>query len=66
MSLIKNDYKQDYIPDARFTHASFLLNLQNSDYPFDKDDLSLEEWKWISELKSAIEKKRLKEITNRK
>ena len=66
VAAIKSDYKQDYIPDARFTHTIFLLNLQKSDYPFGKNDLSLDEWRWLSEMKSAIEQKQIKEIRNRK
>ena len=44
---------EPFYPDIRLTHSMFLHQLQESGYPFEKNDLTIEEWKWIGELKSA-------------
>ena len=58
-------YKTPYIPDARFQHALYLLNLQKSGYPFTGDDLTMEEWYMISELKAMIEEKQIEEMKSK-
>jgi hypothetical protein len=50
------------MPDARFTHALFLLGLEKSGVHFNIDDLSLEEWNYLGELKIAIDHEQLKQI----
>lgn len=50
------------MPDARFTHALFLLGLEKSGVHFNLDDLTLDEWQYLGELKNAIEQAHLKEI----
>jgi len=34
--------------------------LQNANFPLDKDDLTIEQWKWVSELKNAIQEYMIK------
>lgn len=48
--------EQHFLPDARFTHALYLMSLQEAGMSFDKNDLDLEEWNWLAECKAAIEK----------
>ena len=50
------------MPDARFTHALFLLGLEKSGVHFNIDDLTLEEWNYLGEIKIAIEQVHLKQI----
>ena len=44
-----------FIPDARFTFAMFIMDLQNAGYPLKGNQLTIEQWQWISQLKSAIQ-----------
>ena len=53
---MKADHDCNYEPDAKFIHANYLLELKNGGYPFEANDLTLQEWKWIAELNTAIEK----------
>lgn len=50
------------MPDARFTHALFLLGLEKSGVHFNLDDLTLDEWQYLGLLKSAIEQDNLKSL----
>jgi len=46
---------KDYEPSAWFIHIQWLYRLQQSGYPFEKDDLDIEEWLGIGEMREAIE-----------
>jgi len=62
VNLVKAEFNQNYIPDARFTHALFLLGLEKSGVHFTLDDLTLEEWNYLGELKIAIDQEQLKDL----
>jgi len=47
--------KEPYEPSEWFSHIWFLHTLQQSGYPFRPDDLSLEQWLALGEMKLAIE-----------
>ena len=53
-----------WFPDARFVFAMEILDLQNAGYPAERlaAILTREQWSWVSQLKSAIEKYRMEEI----
>jgi hypothetical protein len=57
VDLIKSEFITNYEMDARFAHALFLYNLQNAGAQFALDDLTINEWNWLGELKSAIVEK---------
>jgi hypothetical protein len=46
--------KEDYTFDSRFLFALFILDLQNANYPLKGNQLTLEQWQWVSELKSEF------------
>lgn len=48
--------KETSPPGAWFQHIQFLVRLQDAQYPFDKDDLSIEEWLDIGAMRKALEK----------
>jgi hypothetical protein len=54
VDFLKADYITDYEFDARFTHALFLNKLQSAGAQFLLNDLTLDEWEWLAELKNAI------------
>ena len=56
VEFIRNTFDNNYKPDARFLHTAYLLQLQNAGYPFKGNDLSEEEWIWISQIKNARQK----------
>jgi len=47
-------------PSPWFRHILFLYRLRKGGYPFEKNDLSLEEWLALGELEEAIEASRLR------
>lgn len=53
-----------YVPDARFTHALFLLGLEKSGVHFNIDDLDTDDWQHLGLLKNAIEEEKLKALKN--
>lgn len=54
--------KEEYIPDIRFNHSLFLLDLQNAGLQYEIDDLSIMEWKWLSKIKQAIKQFEMEEL----
>lgn len=60
--MVKAEYDIDYAPDARFTHALFLLGLEKSGVHFNLDDLDADDWQHLGELKNAIHQEELKQI----
>jgi len=49
------DRKEPHQASDRFNHAWYLYTLQVAGYPFKQDDLSMDEWLMIAELKSELE-----------
>lgn len=49
------EHREPYEPSDYFKHIWFLYMLQKAGYPFEKDDLSIEEWMDIAVLKDEIE-----------
>lgn len=58
---IKQTYLKDIVFDARFEFALFIYDLQNSGYPLSGNLLTIEQWKWLGELKRAITEKAVKD-----
>jgi len=54
VEFIKQDFETDFVFDARFLHALFLHNLQMAGAQFQLNDLTLDEWGWLNELKQAL------------
>ena len=54
VEFVKGEFITDYEFDARFLHALFLNELQTAGAQFYLDDLSLNEWNWLAELKKAL------------
>lgn len=50
----QKEFDKSYTPDARFLFAMEMLELQNSGFPFSKNDITLEQWKYIGEMKTAL------------
>jgi hypothetical protein len=46
--------KKNYQPDMRFIFAYDMLELRESGFPFDKNDLTIEQWYYLKWLKDAI------------
>jgi len=46
---------EDYEPSEWFNHIWFLYMLQRAGYPFNKNDLTLEEWIDLGILKEELE-----------
>lgn len=53
---------EPFTPDARFQFAMFIMDLQNAGYPLRGNQLTLEQWQWISELKSAIQEYQMEQF----
>lgn len=53
---MRKEFNQDYYPDARFLYTADLIQMQNGGCPFEANDLSEDEWKWIGWFKRAGEK----------
>jgi len=51
---VKMEYEKEYIPDSRFKILLWFYELKESDYPFDKNSLSIETWKLLGRLKKEI------------
>lgn len=49
------DRKQTEAPDPWIQHIMFLYGLTRGGYPFDRDDLTLDEWQDIGTLRDEIE-----------
>jgi hypothetical protein len=49
------EHKDPYVPSDWFAHIWFLYCLQRGGYPFGQDDLSLDEWMALGEMKAEIE-----------
>ncbi len=45
-----------YEPSLWFNHIWFLYSLKEAGYPFGRNDLSIEEWMGIGEIKQEMEK----------
>lgn len=54
--------KKEFNPDCRFTFAMEMLALQNAGYPFRANDMTIEQWGYIAELKNAIQEKQANDI----
>lgn len=50
------------MPDARFTHALFLLGLEKSGVHFNMDDLDIDDWQYLGELKNALNAQELERL----
>lgn len=50
---------EPYIPSAWFSHVFWLHSLQAAGYPFAKDDLDIEEWFALGEMKILLETPRI-------
>lgn len=48
--------REPYEPSAWFHHIRFIYRLQQGGYPFEANDLTLEEWIDVGTLREAIEK----------
>jgi hypothetical protein len=48
-------HRDAYIPTSWFTHIWFLHTLQRAGFPFRQDDLSIDEWMGLAELKAELE-----------
>lgn len=46
---------EEHEPSAWFSHIWFLYQLQQAGYPFGRDELTLDEWLGLAELKAALE-----------
>ena len=46
---------REYEPSTWFTHINWLYRLQRAGYPFGTDDLDIEEWLALSEIRDAME-----------
>jgi hypothetical protein len=51
----RNESKQ---PGPWFQHIWFLMQLQDGGYPYEKDDLTVEEWLDLGEMRKALEQAR--------
>ncbi len=49
------EHREPYEPSEWFNHIWFLYSLQQGGYPFDANDLTIEEWIDIGILRSEIE-----------
>ena len=56
VEFMQSTFEQGYIPDGRFLHTGYLVQLQGGGYPFKGNDLSEDEWMWIGYFKNAREK----------
>lgn len=50
----ERDVEENYQFDSRFLFALFISDLQNAGYPLKGNQLTLEQWQWVSELKNEI------------
>ncbi len=48
-------HREPYVPSEWFFHIWFLSRLSQAGYPFGTDDLSIDEWLGIAEMKSELE-----------
>jgi hypothetical protein len=46
---------EPYAPTAWFSHVWFLYQLQRAGFPFAQDDLSMDEWLALGEMKIELE-----------
>ena len=58
----RDEENREYLYDPRFEHTLFLLELQKAGYPFKGNQLTLDEWLWITELKTAIEEFQIEKV----
>jgi len=49
------ELKDPYEPSEWFNHIWFLYELQRGGYPFEKDDLTIEEWRDIGIMRHGME-----------
>ena len=47
--------KELYQMDCRTEHSLFLLKMKQSGMPFEINDLSIDEWNWMTEMQNAID-----------
>lgn len=53
---------KEYVPDCRFKLAMEVHTLIQAGFPIDSDDITLEQWFYIAELKNAIVEYQNKQI----
>lgn len=51
---IKKTYKQNVELDARVEFTLFVYDLQNAGFPLKSNDLTLEQWQWLSAFKREL------------
>lgn len=56
---------KDYKYDARFLFALWILDLINAGYNIQGNMLKVEQWMWISELKTELQRMKLSEYRKR-
>lgn len=55
---------EPYKPDVRFDFSMFIHRLQSAGVQFGINDLKVEEWFWLEQLKQAIDEYQKEQIKN--
>jgi hypothetical protein len=50
---------EPYVPTAWFSHIFWLHSLQAAGFPFEKDDMTIDEWLALGEMKLLLETPRI-------